>query len=150
MSPFPHEHTRQQYLEDAADQCSMDMNQPQGGRQWRTADDADQNRQSEQGRKDQPSQADIEEDQRRLRRPHHLASILPEKEEMVGRPFPMADGEAVSNGFGQIGLGGLHRINNRFAACDMRGDGRGKCAAGAVRVGGLDKLAAKHIKNRPS
>ena len=39
----------QQYLEDAAHQRSMDMNQPQGGRQGCTADDADQNRQSEQG-----------------------------------------------------------------------------------------------------
>src|SRR5437899_1788586 len=67
-------------------------------------------------------------------------SIFQEKE-VVRRPLAVADGEAVPDRLGDIGLRGSDGVGQRLAFRQLRGDRRGIGATCAVGMRGLDELA---------
>lgn len=69
-----------------------------------------------------------------------------EKVEMIRRSSSVTDCQAMANGLGEIGLAGLNGVVHGFASCEMRRNCRGECAAGAMRVGGIDEFPLEHIE----
>src|SRR5690348_1531677 len=57
-----------------------------------------------------------------------------QKIKMIGRPCSMTDRQTMSDGFGQIGLGGLHGVVDGLTTRQMRGNGRGEGTSCAMRV----------------
>jgi hypothetical protein len=69
-----------------------------------------------------------------------------EKIEMIRRSRSMTNCQAMANGLGEIGLSCLYGVIHGFASCEMGRDGRGECATGAMRVGGIDKFPLEHME----
>src|SRR2546428_12717154 len=67
-------------------------------------------------------------------------SIFQEKE-VVRRPYAVADGKAVPDRLGDIGLLGSDGVGQRLTFRQLRGDRRGVGATCAVGMRGLDELA---------
>ncbi len=55
--------------------------------------------------------------------PRLIALTLIQEIEMVGGTLAVSDGQAVADGLGEIGLGGLNGIGDGFPPGDMRRDG---------------------------
>ena len=68
------------------------------------------------------------------------------KVKMIRGSRSVADGQAMANGLGEIGLGRLDGVIYRFASCKMGRDGRRERAAGAMRVWRIDELPLEHIE----
>jgi hypothetical protein len=69
-----------------------------------------------------------------------------EKIEMIRWSSSMTDCQAMANGLGEIGLGCLYGVIHGFASCKMSRYCRGKRAASAMRVGGIDEFSLEHIE----
>ena len=69
-----------------------------------------------------------------------------EKVEVIRRSSSVTDCQAMANGVGEIGFGYLYGVIHGFASCEMRRNCRGECAAGAMRVGGIDEFPLEHIE----
>ena len=65
---------------------------------------------------------------------------------MIGRSLAMPNGQAMSDGFSEIGLGGLDGIRDTFASGEMRRDGRGKGTSRAVRMGRVDVFTLEDVE----
>ena len=65
---------------------------------------------------------------------------------MICGASSVTDCQTMTNGLGEIRLGGLYSIVHGLATCEMGRDGRGKRAAGAMRVGGIDEFSLEHIE----
>ena len=75
-----------------------------------------------------------------------LKLLWREKVKMIRRASSVTDCQAMANSLGKIGLGRLHGVVHGFASCEMGRDGRGKRAAGAMRMGGIDELSLEYVK----